>query len=255
VEKTVKQRIDNKVYEQLLSMLKNGIWKSGGKLPSESELCARLQVSRVSVRSALQRLQALGFIEIKRAKGSFVRGVEDIFDFSGFGGNIDLTRKEFQDIHEMRGMLEGASITLLLSRKAMPDLSNFIDAYYGLFKAAKNLDAEEFTRHDLCFHLSLIIVTGNDKFIRMAQIFREDLFRYLKESNKFLLRDHDDEKKIRRHFEDALVFHTELFEAITRRKGRADEIHKRYLERNSERFDHYYNKIGSKERSCLPKTA
>ena len=41
------ERIDDLVYRQLLDNIKTNVWKSGEKLPSENELCAQLNVSRI----------------------------------------------------------------------------------------------------------------------------------------------------------------------------------------------------------------
>ena len=60
-----KQRMDAAVYDALLADIKNGTWKSGEKLPSETDLGQRMGVSRVTVRAAIQRLQAIGLVEVK----------------------------------------------------------------------------------------------------------------------------------------------------------------------------------------------
>lgn len=51
--------------------------KAGDKIPSERELCERLNVGRSSVREALRALELLGLIETKRGEGTFIR------DFKG----------------------------------------------------------------------------------------------------------------------------------------------------------------------------
>jgi len=45
-----------------------------GRLPSESELCARFDVSRITVRNALERLATAGLVIPKQREGWFVRG-------------------------------------------------------------------------------------------------------------------------------------------------------------------------------------
>ena len=64
------ERIDDLVYRQLLDNIKTNVWKSGEKLPSENELCAQLNVSRISVRAAIQRLKSIGLVEIPEGEGN-----------------------------------------------------------------------------------------------------------------------------------------------------------------------------------------
>ena len=246
-----KQRIDNSVYEQLLNNIKSGVWKHGEKLPSEGQLCDILQVSRVSIRSALQRLQALGFIEVKRAKGSFVCSREELFDFSNFDDTINLTEKEFHDIAQLREMIEMASIKILIALGDRADLAQISEACQGMEEAVRTLDFNAFTQNDHKFHMSVILATGNEKFIQIAQINREDFFRYLYESNKFMLRDRNDVVKFRSHFEESLVWHTELHEALVNRDESSEEIQKRHMARNIERLAFYYqDKAGAKGKSA-----
>lgn len=235
-----RQRVDACVYEQLLGNIKTGVWKAGDKLPSESELCAALDVSRVSVRSALQKLQALGFIEVKRAIGSFVCGADELFDFSSLNDNIDLTRRDFKDIAELRCMIEEKSIEIILAQNGEADLDKVEQAYQGMVKAVAEKDLDAFTLYDHQFHQAVILATGNNKFIQIAQIFREDFFRYLRESNKFILRDRHDDEKFRSHFEQSLVWHTELRNALRSLDADAVAVQRRHITRNIERLDYYF---------------
>jgi GntR family transcriptional regulator len=52
--------------------LANGALEVGDRLPSERELCRRLQVSRVTIRRALAELRSRGFIESAGSRGWFV---------------------------------------------------------------------------------------------------------------------------------------------------------------------------------------
>ena len=236
-----KQRVDNCVYEQLLRNINRGVWKSGEKLPSEGELCKILQVSRVSVRSALQRLQALGFIEVKRAKGAYVCGLEDLLDFTGFNDSMNLTQQEFRDTAELREMVEEASIRILLSKREPADLTLVTEAYEGMAQSVRDMDLKAFTIHDLRFHIAIIMATGNAKMVRLAHIFREDFFHFLNEINKLIMREHNDREKTRRHFEESLVWHTELHDALLDHSDNAIAIQQRHLYRNLEIVKRYYD--------------
>lgn len=65
------------LHRQLLLMLKNeiesGTLERGGLFPSEESLCERFSLSRVTVRRTLGDLAAMGLIERKPGRGTFVR--------------------------------------------------------------------------------------------------------------------------------------------------------------------------------------
>lgn len=61
------------VKEKLLDAIRSGIYANGAKLPTEQELCERYQVSRTTVRLALQQLEFEGRITKIQGKGTFVQ--------------------------------------------------------------------------------------------------------------------------------------------------------------------------------------
>ena len=65
-------KIYEMVMEQIKDIVKKGELKSGDKLPSERDLCEKLEVSRASIREALRALQMLGLIESKHGEGNFI---------------------------------------------------------------------------------------------------------------------------------------------------------------------------------------
>lgn len=70
-----------KVYEaamaQLLSLIDDGTYATGERLPTERELTQLLGISRPSVRQALAGLAALGLIESRSGDGSYVSSRSD----------------------------------------------------------------------------------------------------------------------------------------------------------------------------------
>jgi DNA-binding FadR family transcriptional regulator len=60
--------------ERLLQAIRLGVVGPGDRLPTERELAARFQISRVTLREALRALQQAGFIESRRGRygGTFV---------------------------------------------------------------------------------------------------------------------------------------------------------------------------------------
>ena len=66
------ERVYNKIYHQIVS----GDYKPGDLLPTEKELCEKMQVSLITVRRALKELEDEGLVKKVRGKGTYVN--EDI---------------------------------------------------------------------------------------------------------------------------------------------------------------------------------
>jgi len=58
----------------LLRDIESGCWRPGERLPTEDELIARFQVSKITVRHALNELTQLGYIRREQGRGTFVQG-------------------------------------------------------------------------------------------------------------------------------------------------------------------------------------
>lgn len=60
-------------YSALYQKIASGEWAEGAKIPNEFVLCEELGVSRITVRSAIQRLVALGMLKVQRGDGTYVK--------------------------------------------------------------------------------------------------------------------------------------------------------------------------------------
>lgn len=60
------------IKEKLLELIKNETYQIGSQLPTESELCRMFDVSRTTIRLALQQLEIDGKIHRVQGKGTFV---------------------------------------------------------------------------------------------------------------------------------------------------------------------------------------
>lgn len=63
------------IKEQIVSDIKEGIYKPNDKIPSESEYCRAFNTSRITVRKALDELTALGVLYKLQGIGTFVKTV------------------------------------------------------------------------------------------------------------------------------------------------------------------------------------
>lgn len=60
------------IYNTLYKEIQIGKYPSGHALPTEKELCARFDVSRMTLRQAIKLLAEDGIVESTRGKGHFV---------------------------------------------------------------------------------------------------------------------------------------------------------------------------------------
>jgi len=76
IEKTVDRGSKEKLYVQIYSILiekiESGEWPPGAQIPTEDELCRTYDVSKVTVREAMQELVREGYLFRQQGKGTFV---------------------------------------------------------------------------------------------------------------------------------------------------------------------------------------
>lgn len=64
------------LYYQIKESIRNKIltkeWKAGNRIPTEAEICKMYDVSRITVRKALEKLQQEGYLEKIQGRGNFV---------------------------------------------------------------------------------------------------------------------------------------------------------------------------------------
>ncbi|MDR2898845.1 MAG: GntR family transcriptional regulator [Clostridiales bacterium] len=85
------------LYLQLSSVIRKGIengeYKSGEKIPTEAELGRLHNVSRITVRNALDALTKEGILTRKRGKGTFVADNKIVRDISGIQSFTRMCRR------------------------------------------------------------------------------------------------------------------------------------------------------------------
>ncbi|WP_082308403.1 GntR family transcriptional regulator [Achromobacter sp. DMS1] len=76
-----------KVETALAAEIASGALPAGSQLPPEDRLVARFEVSRTTVRKAIENLVARGLVEIRRGKGTFVtppKITQELTELTGF---------------------------------------------------------------------------------------------------------------------------------------------------------------------------
>ena len=144
----------------------------GDKLPAERELSQILGVSRAILREALRSLESFGILEIKHGEGTYVAGnfLNPLVEQLAFV--LQLNEKTFQEIHEVRFLLEAAA--LASAPTPNPELWDELQELSGRF-ADPALDLTERAAIDARFHLAIIGSLQNQTLLYLAKPFVQQL--------------------------------------------------------------------------------
>ena len=158
--------IADQVFEQLRELIRSGKLKPGDRLLSERELSAAMGVSRVTLKNAMSRLVAMGMVEQRQGKGTFVRGVLDVGEEAS-GPMMDFAGESAAHLLELRAGLECHAVSLAVRRAGpgeIDDLKRSFDAMDG------RVD------HDVAFHMTIARATRNPAQVRVLKNLYEHLF-------------------------------------------------------------------------------
>lgn len=138
--------------EFLIEDIMNGVYKPNELLPSETELCEKYSVSRITTRRALSELAEDGFLTRRQGKGTYVtnrRIKKELISFNSYSQfignlgeipkNIILSKKVIQPNYVSNEIIDGLRVnenTSILELKRLHFLSEepFIleTSYYSL---------------------------------------------------------------------------------------------------------------------------
>ncbi|WP_066191017.1 MULTISPECIES: FadR/GntR family transcriptional regulator [Gracilibacillus] len=182
-----KTNIVEEVFQQIIQQIQNGEWQVGDKLPSENQLCEMFSVSRISVRSAMQKLRQMGIITTKQGQGSFVSGINHAEMISNAMPTMDISEKELLDILEFREIIEFKCIDLATERATDEDIK---ELELALEKMLNNKDDyKRYTQADFEFHLTVAKASKN-QFLYAVMKNTKAYYYYLEELNRVFGVDH-----------------------------------------------------------------
>lgn len=132
----------------------------------EPDMTRDFQVSRGTVREALRRLAAEGFVQIELYRGASIR---------------KMSRAEFVELNEIRALLEGYAAALAAERMSRPERKRLLDLEQQWDRGTQHLTYAQYNEQ---FH-ALIVEASRHKqlpnFVQQAQlsIFRLQFHRIL----------------------------------------------------------------------------
>lgn len=146
------ERLFQGIADQIIELIRSGVFPPGSRLPGERELAERFKVSRVTIREAAIALQARGILDIRSGAGIYVldgkaAGAEDLPDISA----LELT--------EARSLFESEAAALAaptISEESLKRLGELLQ-----IMSQDDGDDEQTTEADREFHMLIASASGN----------------------------------------------------------------------------------------------
>jgi DNA-binding FadR family transcriptional regulator len=164
-----------RVVEWIGMRIVSGEFDSGSQLPNETDLGARLSVSRGAVREAVKALAAKGLVEPRPRIGTIVlpRHRWNLMDRAvvDWHGRTADTRF-LHDLLELRLMVEPVATRFAAERASADQITALEAAYAGMAALADRLPADEdaFVAADLAFHLTMLRASGNQLVEQLGRL-------------------------------------------------------------------------------------
>jgi len=122
------EKVSDKIVTQLIDLITEGQLAPGEKLPSERRLTELFGVGRSSLREALNTLETLGFIEIKKRKGNYVKSMDSAMPLNPLKKIMQTDQKRIVELYEVRRSIEQSSAREAAERRTEEDLEAILAA-------------------------------------------------------------------------------------------------------------------------------
>lgn len=148
-----------RVANEIISSIQTGELQEGERIPSEFELADKFGVGRGTVREAIKILVSKNILEIRRAKGTFVRenpGVAD--DPLGLKMFPD-QMKMIEDLLDLRLLLEGYAVKKAAVNATEEQINRMKELLNSLYGCEENNELS--TQFDIELHKTIAESSGN----------------------------------------------------------------------------------------------
>lgn len=159
--KILKNTFAKQVAEVLENKIKNEEYKVGSKIPTEPDLVELFEVSRNTIREAVQSLIQAGLLEARQGKGTYVIAKDRLqINFFSLMDEISI-----DNIMEVRILLEKYIVESAISNATFEDIK-----YIEKCLEERNAHLEiikENTDSDLRFHIAIAQATHNQLLVHI----------------------------------------------------------------------------------------
>ncbi|MFD7923721.1 FadR/GntR family transcriptional regulator [Streptomyces sp. NPDC059740] len=159
------------VIGQMETLIGDGEWPVGSKIPAEPVLVEQLDVGRNTVREAVRALVHTGMLEPRQGDGTYVRADSD------FGAAVQrrLRRAAGLEAYEVRASLERDAARYAAERRTEEDLCALRAALSERDRTWESGDVAAFIDADMAFHRTVAAAAHNQVLAELYEHFSRAL--------------------------------------------------------------------------------
>jgi len=215
--------LSDAISERILKLISSGTLKPGDPLPSQRQLAAQMGVSLSSLREALNGLAAVGVIEVKHGRGTFVCDHPADSLIKQLDWALLLQTDETRELMEARRVIDVSLAGYAAQRATDEHIANLTALANAMFESWQARDLHRLDAQDIQFHLAIAATAGNSLLFHLAQSLYAVAERFM---------------RLVPHTRAGMENHRRVLEAIARHdSGEAQEAMRILLERTEQLFD------------------
>jgi GntR family transcriptional regulator, transcriptional repressor for pyruvate dehydrogenase complex len=163
-----------RIAERLVTAIALGEFEQGQRLPSERELAAMLEVSRTTVREALQRLHAGGYVVTRRGRdgGTFIQAVVGTDADEAVKRTLDPQWDELAELLDYRRLIETLIARTAAERRDDGDIEAIKAAVERYASASGRAEAR---MADHALHQAIARATHNARLVELSARIRREV--------------------------------------------------------------------------------
>ena len=163
--------VSDDIVDQMVSAIFSGNLSAGGKLPPERALAQAFGVGRQALREAIQKLQGMGILEVRKPQGTYVRDLSADVLRQSLARIFDGDVGSFLHFLDVRKWMEAMTAAEAAQRATVEDIGQIETTLPRLRLAASQNDREALDDADVAFHMAIVAATHNGPLVHLVDTF------------------------------------------------------------------------------------
>jgi GntR family transcriptional repressor for pyruvate dehydrogenase complex len=169
--KVVPRSISDEIVDQVISAIFSGKLSAGSRLPAERALSTAFGVGRQALREAIQKLQGMGLLEVRKPQGTFVKALTTTALRKPLARLFNGDVGSFLHFLDLRKWMEATTAAEAAEHATAADIRRIEGTLPRLHAAAARHDREALDEADVAFHMAIVAATHNSPLVHLVDTF------------------------------------------------------------------------------------